>query len=103
MFQPIQTKLAGVTFGQSQESILKWGCHDIGFFRLEREPENPHDPNAIGVWFLDDRLGFLERSVAKKLAPLMDAGRTFDAMFVSRNEWAPYENVGLTIRIVEAQ
>lgn len=103
MLEPIQTKLVGVTFDDCQTDIRKWGCQDIGYFRLEREPDNPHDPNAVSVWFLDGRLGYLQKSVAEKLAPLMDAGRTFDAVFVSRNEWAPYENVGLTIRIVEVQ
>jgi hypothetical protein len=103
MFQPIQTKLVGVTFDDCQASIRKWGCQDIGFFRLEREPNNQHDPNAVSVWFLNDRLGYLQKSVAERLAPLMDAGRTFDAVFVSRNEWTSYENVGLTIRIVETQ
>jgi hypothetical protein len=33
----------------------------------------------------------------------MNAGRVFDAAFVGRNEYARYKNVGLTIRIVEAQ
>ena len=103
MFQPFITKLAGVSFGNCQAHIRQWGCSDIGFFRLDREPKNPYDPNAIGVWFLNDRLGYLQKDVAMKLAPLMDAGRTFDAVFVCRNEWAPFENVGLTIRIVEVQ
>jgi hypothetical protein len=52
LFSSFQTKLAGVTFGDCQESIRKWGHQDIGYFSLEREPNNPHDSNAIGVWFL---------------------------------------------------
>jgi hypothetical protein len=103
MIEPIETKLAGVTFDDCQANIQKWGCRDIGYFRLEREPDNPHDPNAISVWFLNDRLGHLPKPVAKRLAPLMDAGRVFDAVFVGRNEYAPHKNVGLTIRIVETQ
>jgi hypothetical protein len=101
MLQPFYTKLAGVTFGNSQENIKKWGCADVGYFNLEREHDNPHDHNAVGVWFLRDRLGYLQKSVAAKLAPMMDGGASFSAEFVCRNEYAPYENVGLTVRIVE--
>jgi len=100
-FSPFQTRLAGVTFDNCQANIRKWGCADIGYFRLEREHDNPHDHNAVSVWFLNDRLGYLKTPVAEKLAPMMDADRNFLAEFVCRNEYAPYENVGLTVRIVE--
>ena len=58
MFSSFNTKLAGVTFGDCQENINKWGYQDIGSFRLERAPDNPHDPNAAGACFLKDRLGY---------------------------------------------
>lgn len=46
---------------------------------LRREPANPADPLAIGVWLVDAdgprwRLGYLDRTVAARLAPRMDAG-----------------------------
>ena len=101
MFSSFQTKLAGVKFGDCQENIRKWGHQDIGYFNLEREPENPHDPNAIGVYFLHDRLGYLERPVAEKLAPVIDAGTNLTAKFVRRNQFAHDSIVGLTVEIVE--
>jgi hypothetical protein len=101
LFASFQTKLASVTFDRCQEAIQKWGNRDIGYFSLEREPENPHDPNAIGVYFLHDRLGYLERPVAEKLAPVMDAGTNLTARFVRRNQFAPDSIVGLTVEIVE--
>ena len=102
MFQPFYTKLAGVTFGNCQAQILKWGCADIGTFALDREPDNPHDSNAVRVsLFGIHEMGYLPSSVARKVAPLMDTGRTFLAEFICRNEYEPYETVGLTVRIVE--
>ena len=101
MFSSFNTKLAGVTFGDCQKSILKWGHRDIGYFSLEREPNNPHDPNAVGVWFLNDRLGYLQKPVAERLAPVMDAGTKLTAKFVRRNEWGPDSIVGLTVEIIE--
>ena len=101
MFSSFNTKLAGVTFGDCQKSIIKWGHSDIGYFSLEREPDNPHDPNAVGVWFLNDRLGYLQKPIAEKLAPMMDAGTKLTAKFVRRNQFAPDSIVGLTVEIVE--
>lgn len=101
MFPSFQTNLAGVTFGRCQKAINKWGHQDIGYFSPEREPENPHDPNAIGVWFLNYRLGYLQKPVAEKLAPLMDAGTKLTARFIRRNQFSHDSILGLTVEIVE--
>ena len=101
-FSPIQARLAGVTFDNCQANIHQWGCSDIGTYALVREPENPHDPNAVRVsLFGMYEMGYLPRWLAKTIAPQMDAGRTFLAEFVCRNEYGAYENIGLTVRIVE--
>ena len=101
MIIPFNTKLAGVTFGDAQENIKKFGCADIGSFALVREPENPYDPNAIRVCLGPFYMGYLPKSVAQNLAPLMDNGRNFLAKFICRNEFPPYDTVGLTVRVVE--
>ena len=94
-------KLAGVTVGDAQENIKKFGCRDIGSFALVREPDNPHDPNAIRVELAGLYLGYVPRYIAKDLAPQMDAGRNLFALFVSRNEHPFHDTVGLTVKIVE--
>lgn len=45
-------------------------------FQLIRQPKNPHDRNAVEVWFRDGRLqlGHLPRELAAEIAPLMDRG-----------------------------
>jgi hypothetical protein len=95
-------KLAGVTFRDAQNNIRTFGCKDIGSYALVREPDNPHDPNAIrvalaGIVFL----GYVPKEIAKELAPLMDQGKNFMAFFVSRNEHRSHRTVGLTVRIEE--
>jgi hypothetical protein len=95
-------KLAGVTFKGAQNNIRTFGCKDIGSYALVREPDNPHDPNAIrvalaGIVFL----GYVPKEIAKELAPLMDQGTRFMAFFVSRNEHPFHGTVGLTVRIEE--
>lgn len=102
LFSPIQARLAGVTFDDCQANIRKWGCPDIGTYALVREPENPYDPNAVRVsLFGIYEMGYLPRWLSKDIAPQMDAGRNFIAEFVCRNEYEPYENVGLTVSIIE--
>ena len=50
---------------------------------LQREPDNPADRLAVSVWATDGgapwRIGYLERAVAARVAPRMDAGVTVTA------------------------
>ena len=94
-------KLAGVTHDDAQKNIKKFGCEDIGSFALVREPDNPHDPNAIRVELAGLYLGYVPRDIAKDLAPQVDAGRNLIALFVSRNEHPFHDTVGLTVKIEE--
>jgi hypothetical protein len=99
---PTTVRLSGVTFDDAQQNINQFGCADIGSYALIREPDNPHDPNAIavslgGLW----HMGYVPKYIVKDLAPLMDEGRTFLAMFVRRNEHPTEELIGLTVKIVE--
>ena len=53
--------------------------------RLVREPRNPADPLAVAVWVEDDdahphRIGYLDRTVAARLAPRIDAGADVTAV-----------------------
>jgi hypothetical protein len=102
MFKEEIVKLTGVSFGDAQQNIRQFGCAAIGSYALIREMGNEFDPNAIqvslgGVWFM----GYVPARLAKVLAPMIDAGRTFLAEFVVRNEAPGRELVGLTVRIVE--
>jgi hypothetical protein len=94
-------KLAGVTYCDAQQNINKFGCRDIGSFALVREADNPHDPNAISVELAGLFFGYIPRDLAQELAPLMDAGRSFLALFVCRNESPFHDTVGMTVEVVE--
>jgi hypothetical protein len=52
---------------------------------LMREPDNPADALAVAVWLVEGgrprwRLGYLDRTVASRIAPRLDAGGTVDAV-----------------------
>ncbi|MFT5221923.1 MAG: hypothetical protein ACI867_000218 [Glaciecola sp.] len=55
-----------------------------------REPKNPRDPLAVAVWAMSPltpwRVGYLERAVAARLAPRIDAGAVFAMEF---DGWMP--------------
>ena len=98
---PITTKLSGVTFSDAQANVRTFGCEDIGSYELVREPDNPHDPNAIKVQVAGHFLGYVPSKIARWVAPLIDEGKKLRAEFVRRNESPYHETVGLTVRIVE--
>jgi len=51
---------------------------DGEILRLERDPKNPADPNAVKVVTFDGHhIGFIPRTLAAELAPKLDAGVGF--------------------------
>ena len=99
---PITIRLSGVSYGDAQQNIKKWGCRDIGTYALVREPDNPHDTNAVSVaLFGHFFMGYIPKDVAAQLAPLMDAERRFIAEFVGVNKHPYHDVVGFTVKIVE--
>jgi hypothetical protein len=82
-------KIARASFpnadGSSRPSIIK-KCEPMEVLRLESEPNNPIDPNAIAVKRVDgSQLGYLENRVASELH--RDAGKpmSWSAIFRHAN------------------
>jgi HIRAN domain len=83
------TKIAGASFpnadGSSRLSIIK-KCEPMEALRLDLDPNNPVDPNAISVKRVDgSQLGYLESRVASELH--QDAGKpmSWSAIFRHAN------------------
>jgi HIRAN domain len=101
---PCIVKLVGVSFGDAQTNIKTYGNVHIRWFALVREPDNPHDRNAIRVaLFGEFFMGYIPKETAVHLAPLMDAGRDFDAEFVCVNKHSRHDTLGLTVKIIEVK
>lgn len=89
------------------DADLVWDNLKIGqTLRLEREPENPYDANAIQVIFNRDGedflLGYIPRCENAKLVAFLDAG--WEELFTCRitqlcPDTHPEHQVQLTIRI----
>jgi hypothetical protein len=50
---------------------------------LVRDPDNAYHSNAIHILFNGEKIGFVEREVADRLAPLLDRGIPITASFYS--------------------
>ena len=97
-------KLAGVSFGLCQENIKHFAdpqALGIDEYDLVREPDNPHDKNAVWVGFGAFKLGYLPAPLAQEISPLLEVGQNLVAVFVSLNRHPDYETIGLTVRITE--
>ena len=72
------TKVVGVTFENRQDLLmdLEPGVE----LDLCREPDNGFDENAIAVRLgTGEQLGYLNRALSARLAPVMDAGESYSA------------------------
>jgi hypothetical protein len=71
---------------------------------LRRDPDNPHDPNAIAVHGAGDQLGWVPREVAAELAPEIDAGRPWSAVVLREQRRSPRDpRHGLTMLLAAAE
>jgi HIRAN domain len=67
---------------------------------LRRDPDNPHDPNAIQVHPAEggDQVGWVPRELAEELAPELDAGRPWSALVLREQRRSPRDpRDGLTM------
>ncbi len=71
------TKIMGVSFEGRQDVVA--GLVPGLDLELRRQPDNPHDANAIAVHYGTLHLGFLRKQIARHLAPLIDGGARYRA------------------------
>ncbi len=94
------TKLVGVTFDGRQGAVARLEAGAP--LTLRREPDNPHDANAIAV---DDargaHLGYLNRRLAAVLAPHLDAGLTYDVEVTEVTGRDGEGALGVNVRLVK--
>jgi single-stranded-DNA-specific exonuclease len=90
------TKIVGVSFEGRQDLVA--GLLPGFALELQRQPENPHDPNAVAVRYGALQLGYLRREIARRLAPNMDGGDRYAASVASITGGG-VRNVGVNIHV----
>jgi hypothetical protein len=73
-----QVSIVGSSFYPgASEWLAKMGAGQP--VRVEREPNNQYDGNAVAVYIFSQKLGHFPRGFAAEVAPLMDAGKKLTA------------------------
>jgi len=69
--------------------------------RLRREASNPHDRNAVAVWFRNEHLGYIPRRENRTLAELLDRGERLEASIVRLlDEQNPWRKIRIRVEIL---
>jgi single-stranded-DNA-specific exonuclease len=89
------TKIAGVSFEGRQDVIA--GLCAGAQLELLRQPENPHDRNAIAVHYGNLQLGFFNKRLAAHIAPVIDAGARYGARVASLTGGTDAKHRGVNI------
>ncbi|MBR2836716.1 MAG: single-stranded-DNA-specific exonuclease RecJ [Coriobacteriales bacterium] len=80
--QQFHTKIAGTTFDGRQNLLST--LHEGDMLSLIREPQNPHDSNAIKILNgQGTQIGYIKRLIAAAIAPRMDCGAQYEAFIES--------------------
>lgn len=93
----IRTKVRGVS-QEGRQDILAT-CKPGQALRLEREPHNRFDRNAVAVLASKSMCGYLPAGLAKTIAPLMDSGKEVEAR-VLQVTGEGRKNAGMNIELV---
>jgi hypothetical protein len=79
-----QSPLAGFQYYEGRDL---WTMMRVGdTLQLAREPQNPHDANAVRVLWRNEMLGYIPRRENSDVARQMDRGAPVKARIVKLNE-----------------
>jgi hypothetical protein len=79
-----------------------WSSLDVGeALTLVRESSNTHDPDAVAVYFHEEKLGYVPRGENGAIAQMLDRGESLEAriskLLVKEDPW---ERIRITISLV---
>jgi hypothetical protein len=79
-----------------------WASLDVGEeLALVRESSNTHDPNAVALYFHDEKLGYVPRGDNRAIAQMLDRGESLEARISKLLvEEDPWERIRITISLV---
>jgi hypothetical protein len=69
-----EVEVAALTYRTDWETVQQIPVG--GALKIERDPKNEKDPNAIKVFFKNEEIGMIDKTSASQISPLMDSGAT---------------------------
>jgi hypothetical protein len=94
-----ESPIAGFQF-HSGEAV--WSSLSVGAkLKLVREAANPHDDNAVAVYFQNDQLGYVPRAENAAIAQMLDRGENLEVRIskLSVNE-DPWDRVYISVSVI---
>lgn len=90
---------------QYEEGLLCYDKLNVGTeLKMVRENDNPHDPNAIALYYKEFKIGYIPKADNTQFAILMDCGWTdLFEVYINRKDpdAHPEEQLGITIFVKE--
>lgn len=93
-------KAVGVSF-EGRQDVVK-NLQEGDAVTLRREENNPHDPNAIALYYKAQQIGYLKKELAQHLAPIIDQGTLYQAV-ISQVTGGDCKNYGVNILVKKQQ
>lgn len=75
----INTQIQGTWEYRARHLVVKGALIAGVHLSVLREPRNPYDKNAIAVYYLNDKLGYVPRNLAARIAPYLDSSGCTEA------------------------
>jgi hypothetical protein len=92
-------RLFGIAGFQFHNGDAIWSALSVGDeLRLVRESSNAHDPDAVAVYFQDDKLGYVPGAENSAISQMLDRGENLQAR-ISRllMDEDPWQRVRISI------
>jgi hypothetical protein len=95
----LESPLAGYQYHRA-EGV--WPFLRVGeALQLVREPGNPYDPNAIAIYFKNDRLGYVPRKENRALAVMLERGEQMQAHVIRlANDPDPWQRLRFRVSLL---
>ena len=97
--RPVLIQESPVAGFQFHEGEAAWPYLFTGApLALRREPSNPHDSDAVGVYFKQKRLGYVPRAENRIVAGMLNRGENLEARITKLSESEdPWERVRFSV------
>ncbi len=92
--------VAGTSYCSQKEELHEL-IHEGDTLRLQRDPANEHDPQAIACYLDDLRIGWVPRELNLIISRLMDAGKAFIARIESHRKINDWPKINCKIYMIE--
>ena len=96
----INVYVAGTTYCDKIDELMEYLDKDMQL-TMRRHPENEVDEYAIGLYFKENRIGWVPMKDNLVMARLMDAGKMFTCKVVSVKKNSSWPRINVSIYMID--